>query len=96
MFNAITLTDTSCMYILSDVNNCIYRRILVQIYINNYEFYVINHFSTTDLLCCEYGIPSDFVRKSTPSLQIEISTAQLNFSNRNVLIFWKSNIQQRQ
>ena len=32
----------------------------------------------------EYGIPSDFVRKSTASLQIKISTAQLNFSNRNV------------
>ena len=43
--------------------------------------------------CCavitEYDIPSDFVRKSTASLQIKISTAQLNFSNRNVIIFWK-------
>ena len=29
----------------------------------------------------EYGIPSDFVRKSTASLQIKISAAQLNFSN---------------
>ena len=41
--------------------------------------------------CCavttEYGIPSDFVRKSTRSLQIKISTAQFNFSNRNVIIF---------
>ena len=41
--------------------------------------------------CCavttEYGIPSEFVRKSTASLQIKISTAQLNFSNRNVIIF---------
>ncbi len=40
--------------------------------------------------CCavttEYGIPSNFVRKSTASLQIKISTAQLNFSNRNVII----------
>ena len=34
----------------------------------------------------EYGIPSKFVRKSTLSLQIKISTAQLNFSNRNVII----------
>ena len=35
--------------------------------------------------CCtvitEYGIPSDFVRKSTELLQIKISTAQLNLSN---------------
>ena len=37
----------------------------------------------------EYGIPSDFVRKSTVSLQIMISTAQLHFSNRDVIIFWK-------
>ena len=41
--------------------------------------------------CCavttEYGIPSNFIRKSTASLQIKISTAQLNFSNRNVMIF---------
>ena len=41
--------------------------------------------------CCavttEYSIPSDFVRKLTASLQIKISTAQLNFSNRNVIIF---------
>ena len=36
-----------------------------------------------------YSIPSDFVRKSTVSLQIKISTAQLNFSNRNLIIFWK-------
>ena len=35
----------------------------------------------------EYGIPSDFVRKSTASLQIKMSTAQLNVSNRNVIIF---------
>ena len=34
-----------------------------------------------------YTIPSDSVRKSTVSLQIKISTAQLNFSNRNVIIF---------
>ena len=33
----------------------------------------------------EYDIPSNFVRKSTASLQIKISTAQLNFSNRNVI-----------
>ena len=41
--------------------------------------------------CCavttEYGIPSNLIRKSTASLQIKISTAQLNFSNRNVMIF---------
>ena len=41
--------------------------------------------------CCavttEYGIPSDIVRKSTASLKIKISTAQVNFSNRNVIIF---------
>ena len=41
--------------------------------------------------CCavttEYGIPSNFVRKSTASLQIKISIAQLNFSNRNEIIF---------
>ena len=35
----------------------------------------------------EYGIPSDCVRKSTASLQIKISAAQLNCSNRNVIIF---------
>ena len=35
-------------------------------------------------LITEYGIPSDFVRKLTVSLQIKISTTQLNFSNRNV------------
>ena len=34
----------------------------------------------------EYGISSDFVRKSTASLQIKISTAQLNCSNKNVII----------
>ena len=38
--------------------------------------------------CCalitKYGIPSDFVRKLTASLQIKFSTAQVNFSNRNV------------
>ena len=34
-----------------------------------------------------YAIPSDSVRKSTVPLQIKISTAQLNFSNRNVIIF---------
>ena len=38
-------------------------------------------------LTTDYGIPSDFARKSTASLQIKISTAQLNFSNRNVIIF---------
>ena len=33
-----------------------------------------------------YGIPSNFVRKSTASLtSIKISTAQLNFSNRNII-----------
>ena len=41
--------------------------------------------------CCavttEYGIPSNFIRKSIASLQIKISTAQLNFLNRNVMIF---------
>ena len=41
--------------------------------------------------CCavttEYGIPSNFARKSTASLQTKISTAQHNFSNRNVIIF---------
>ena len=41
--------------------------------------------------CCavttEYGIPSDFVRKATASLQNKISTAQVNFLNRNVIIF---------
>ena len=56
---------------------------------------LIMHFLTISVLqaCCavttEYGIPSDFVRKSTASLQIKISTAQLNFSYRNVIIFWK-------
>ena len=35
----------------------------------------------------EYAIPSDSVRKSTVPLQIKISTAQLNFSNRNVILF---------
>ena len=35
----------------------------------------------------EYGIPSDLVRKSTASLQIKISSPQLNFSNRNIIIF---------
>ena len=38
--------------------------------------------------CCavntEYGIPSDFVRKSTASLQIKISAAQLIFSNSTI------------
>ena len=34
-----------------------------------------------------YAIPSDSVRKSTVPRQIKISTAQLNFSNRNVIIF---------
>ena len=38
-------------------------------------------------LTTDYGIPSDFARKSTASLQIKISTAQLNFSNRNVIIY---------
>ena len=42
--------------------------------------------------CCavttEYGITSDFVRKSTASLLIKFSTARLNFFlNRNVIIF---------
>ena len=41
--------------------------------------------------CCavttEYGIPNNFVKKSTASLQIKISIAQLNFSNRNEIIF---------
>ena len=41
--------------------------------------------------CCavttECDIPSDFVRKSTASLKIKISTTQVNFSNRNVIIF---------
>ena len=41
--------------------------------------------------CCtvttEYGIPGDFVKTSTASLQIKISTAQVNFSNRKVIIF---------
>ena len=35
----------------------------------------------------ESGIPSDFVRKSTASIQIKISAAQLNFSNRNPDVF---------
>ena len=33
----------------------------------------------------QYGIPSDFVRKSTASLQIKISAAQLYFSYTNVI-----------
>ena len=41
--------------------------------------------------CCavttEYGIPSGIVRKLTASLKIKISTAQVDFSNRNVIIF---------
>ena len=37
----------------------------------------------------EFGIPSDFVRKLVASLQIKISAAQLNFSNRNVIILRK-------
>ena len=63
---------------------------------------LVVHSSTISVLqaCCavttEYGIPSNFVRKSTASLQIKISTAQRNFSNRNVTIFWKWNYQQRQ
>ena len=47
-------------------------------------------FSVLQAYCAvitEYGIPSDFVRKLTASLQIKISTGQLNFSNRNVIIF---------
>ena len=54
---------------------------------------VTNHVLTISVLqaCCavttEYGIPSNFVRKSTASLQVKISTAQLNFSNRNIILF---------
>ena len=71
------------------------------LHLNAYSSYKFRWFDT-DLCsltisvlqpCCaattEYGIPSDFVRKLTALLQIKISTAQLNFSNRNVIIFWK-------
>ena len=41
--------------------------------------------------CCavttEYGIPGDCVKTSIASLQIKISTAQVNFSNGKVIIF---------
>ena len=53
-------------------------------------FYItISVLQTYCAVITEYGIPSDFVRKSTASLKIKISTAQLSFSNRNVIIFWK-------
>ena len=42
----------------------------------------------------EYGIPSDSVRKLTALFQIKISTAQLNVSNWNVIIFNKDNYAQ--
>ena len=53
------------------------------------SFDIFNHFSTKTYcaVITEYGIPSDFARKSTASLQIKISTDELNFSNRNVIIF---------
>ena len=57
------------------------------------ESLLANHLLTISVLLAygavitEYGIPSDFVRKLTPLIQIKNSTAQLNFLNRNVIIF---------
>ena len=57
------------------------------------DYYYVLILLTISVLqaCCavttEYGIPSEFVRKSTGSFQIKISTAQFNFSNRNEIIF---------
>ena len=58
-------------------------------YIIMYFVFTLPRHLTISVLqaCCavttEYGI----VRTSTASLQIKISTAQVNFSNRNVIIF---------
>ena len=58
-------------------------------------------FKTISVLqaCCavttEYGIPSNFIRKSTASLQIKISTAQLNFLNGSVYRPDRSGLQRR-
>ena len=50
------------------------------------QYLTISVLQACSTLTTGYGIPSDFVRKSTASLQIKISTAQLNFSYRNVII----------
>ena len=47
----------------------------------------ISVLQTYSAVITAYAIPSDSVRKSTVPLEIKISTAQLNFSNRNVIIF---------
>ena len=73
-------------------DNCITEPKTVDIILQNT---VVNNrlFKTISVLqaCCavtaEYGIPGDFVKTSTASLQIKISTALVNFLNRNVIIF---------
>ena len=69
--------------------------LLSVVYRQRYFSYHLSFITTLTIsvlqACCavttEYGIPSDIVRKSTVSLKIKISTAQVNFSNRNVIIF---------
>ena len=53
----------------------------------DYNYLTISILQAYSAVITEYAIPSDSVRKSTVPLQIKISTAQLNFSNRNIIIF---------
>ena len=53
----------------------------------SFTFLTISVLQAYCAVITKYGVPSDFVRKSTASLQITFSRAQLHLSNRNVIIF---------
>ena len=65
----------------------IHRLVVVEIAPSPHHWFRTVSWLTISVLqaCCavttEYDIPRDFVRKSTASLKIKISTAQVNFSN---------------
>ena len=61
----------------------------VETWLHYFSCLTISVLQACGTVITEYGIPSDFVRKSTVSLQIKILTAQLNFSNRNIVIILK-------
>ena len=71
----VSIRSHICCFLMS-------MKLLRQCQTQDYVKYLTISVSTTSL-------PSNFVIKSTASLQIKISTTQLNFSNRNVIIFWK-------
>ena len=72
---------------IASVHNTIFVELKSIATSSKFDFFQKLTISVLQAVINEYSIPSDFVRKSNASLQIKISTAQLNFSNRDVIIF---------